>query len=107
MKTLIKFAVWLVIGAASICTLLGMTTLETPWQYTVDSTIAPGTQITLTQPDGEPVRMEVPEGQVISGRKTLDVGAPLSLAAVFLLGSIAAYVLKGRRIPGYTQQPGL
>ena len=99
-KTFIKLGVWLAVGATSIVMLLGTTTLETPWQYTVNSTIAPGTQITLTQPDGEPLTVEVPEGQVVSGQKTLDVGAPLSLAGVFLLGGITAFVLKGRkRIP--------
>ena len=107
MIVLIKLGVWLAVGATSICTLLGTTTLETPWRYTLDSTIAPGSQITLTQPDGDPVTMKVPEGQVVSGTKTLDVGAPLSLAAVFALGGITAYVMKGRRrAPGYAQQPG-
>lgn len=97
MKMFIKLGIWLAVGATSICTLLSVTTLETPWQYTLDSTIAPGTQITLTQPDGDPLTVKVPEGQVVSGTKTLDVGAPLSLAAVFALGGISAYILKGRR----------
>jgi len=99
MKSLFKLGLWLVIGAGSICALLGNTTFKTPWQYTVHSTIAPGTQFILTQPDGETVQMKVKEGQVVSGQKSFDVGAPITLAAMFLLGSIVVFGLKSKHSP--------
>lgn len=96
-KSLAKLALWSIVGAGSICTLLFNTDFQTPWKYTIDSVIAPGTQITLTQPNGEPVTMQVAEGQTLSGRKTFDVGAPLTLAGVYLAGSIIGFGLRGRK----------
>jgi len=96
-NSLFKLGIWLVVGIGSTVAILGNTEFQTPWQYTVDSTIAPGTQITLTQPDGEPVTMEVTEGQTVSGRKTFDVGAPVTMAGFYLLGSIIAFGLKSKR----------
>lgn len=96
-KALVKLAFWGVVGAGSICALLSNTNFQTPWKYTVDSVIAPGTQITLTQPNGELVTMQVAEGQTLSGSRTFDVGAPLTLAGVYLIGSIMAFGLKGRK----------
>lgn len=101
-KAFVKLTVWGVIGACSICALLSNTNFQTPWKYTIDSVIAPGTQITLTQPNGEPVTMQVAEGQTLSGSRTFDVGAPLTLAGVYLIGGIMAFGLKGRRKPAYT-----
>ena len=114
-KMLVKFGVWLAVGAASICTLLNTTTLETPWRYTVDSTIGAGSAITISQqgPEGaengvtaaaeakvdrELVHAEAPIS--LSTQKTVDVGAPLTLIGVYVLGGIMAYVLKGRRRKG-------
>ncbi len=96
-KTFAKLGLWLVVGVGSIAALLGQTDFQTPWKYTVDSVIAPGTQITLTQPDGELVTMQVAEGQPLSGRKTFDIGAPLTLAGVYLISGIMAFGLKRRQ----------
>lgn len=96
-KALAKLALWGVVGAGSICALLFNTDFQTPWKYTVDSFIAPGTQITLTQPNGEPVTMQVAEGQTLSGRQTFDVGAPLTLAGIYLVSGIVAFGLKRRK----------
>lgn len=110
-KMLVKFGVWLVVGTVSICTLLGSTTLETPWQYTVNSTVGAGSAITISQQgtkgvgnggsvaeakvDRELVHAETPVS--LSTQKTVDVGAPLMLIGIFLVGSITAYGLKGRK----------
>lgn len=116
MKTLIKLGVWLAVGVASICALLSTATLETPWQYSVNSTVGAGSAITVSQlaadraagaveRENELIRAETPVP--LSAQKTVDVGAPLSLIAVFVLGSITTYGLKARRrIPGYARQPG-
>lgn len=95
-RSLLKLGLWIVVGAGSITALLGNTDFETPWQYTVHSTIAPGTQFTLTQPDGESINMRVEEGQIITGQKTFDIGAPITLAAIFALGGIIAFGLKSK-----------
>lgn len=98
-KFFFKIGLWFVVGAGSIVALLNNTSFETPWKYTVDSFIAPGTQITLTQPDGlgEPVTMQVAEGQTLSGQKTFDIGAPITLAGMYLLASIVTFGLKRKR----------
>lgn len=101
-KTAAKLGIWLVVGASSIGALLGNTNLvdlgvdvQTPWKYTVQSNIPAGTKIALIQPNGEPVTMSVPEGQAIS--RTFDVGAPMTLIGIYLLGSVIAFGLKSRR----------
>ncbi len=101
-KAIVKLTIWGVIGLGSTFALLDNShlNLNTPWKYTIHSTIPVGTEITLTQPNGEPVTMSIAEGQAISGSKTFDVGAPVTLLGVFLLGSILAYGLKARRCTG-------
>ena len=96
-RSLAKLGLWFIVGAGSITALLSNINFETPWKYTVDSIIAPGTRITLTQPNGEPVTMHVAQGQTLSGRKTFDVGAPITLAAIYLVGSILTFGLKRKR----------
>lgn len=95
-KIMFKLGIWLIVGVGSITTLLANTNFQTPWKYVLDSSISPGTQITLTQPDGELKTLEVKEGQTLSGRKTFDVGAPITLAGVYLVGSIVGFGLKRR-----------
>lgn len=97
MKSVVKLALWLIIGIGSTGALVGTTEFNTPWRYTVESHLAPGTKITLTQPDGSPTVMEVGEGQTISGRETFDIGAPATLFGAYLLGSIMAFGLKSKR----------
>lgn len=96
LRSLLKLGMWLVIGAGTITAIVGNTDFKTPWQYTVHSTIAPGTQFTLTQPNGESVHIKVEEGQVITGQKTFDIGAPITLAFIFALGGITAFGLKSK-----------
>lgn len=96
MIKIVKLGVWFIVGAGSIGALLGNTNFHTPWKYTVHSTIAPGTQITLTPSEGEPMVMSVAEGQTISSQKTLDVGAPLILIGIYVLGSFMAFGLKAK-----------
>lgn len=98
-KSLAKLGFWCIVGGGSTIALLGSTNFHTPWKYTVHSTIPAGTQITLVQPNGESVTMSVPEGQAISGNKTVDVGAPVALLGVYILGSIVAFGLKTKHRP--------
>ena len=93
-KIMFKLGIWLIVGVGSITTLLANSNFQTPWKYVIDSYVSPGTQITLTQPDGELTTMEVVEGQ--TGSKTFDVGAPITLAGVYLIGSIMTFGLKRR-----------
>lgn len=102
LRSFLKLGFWFVIGVGSITALLGNTSFETPWKYSVHSVIPVGAEITLTQPNGELVTMSVPEGQAISAKKTFDVGAPLTLACVYLLGSIMAFGLKAKNKPTCT-----
>jgi hypothetical protein len=96
-RSMIKLGLWAFIGFAAIGSLLGNTTFQTPWKYTVHSTIPSGTEVTLTQPDGEHVTMSVPEGKAFTGSNTFDVGAPVTLIAIYIMGSALGYGLKGRR----------
>ena len=50
MKVLVKLAFWLIFGAAGIATVLTATDIQTPWQYTVNSTVGAGSAITVSQP---------------------------------------------------------
>ena len=101
-KSLAKLGLWCIVGAGSIVALLGNTNFNTPWKYTVHSTIPAGTEITLIQPNGEPVTMSVPEGETLSGNKTFDVGAPITLIGVYILGSIVVFGLKTKHRPNCT-----
>ena len=94
-KTVAKLGIWLVVGIGSTIALLGHTNLQTSWEYTVESNIPAGTEITVIKSDDELVKISLPEDQAIS--KTFDVGAPLTLIGAYLLGSIIAFGLKGRR----------
>lgn len=97
MKTALKLGLWFIVGAGSIGALLSNETFHTSWKYTVHSTITPGTQITLTPAEGEPMVMSVADGQTISGQKTFDVGGPIVVGLSYILGSIVAFGLKARR----------
>lgn len=95
MLTIVKLLTYAVVGFIAIVCVVGNTNVQTPWKYTVHSTIAPGTQITVTQPDGEPVHAEVTK--TTSHKQTLDVGAVAFPAATYLLGGFMVFMLKGRR----------
>lgn len=94
-KKCAKLFVWFAVGFAVTVIVDVNEVFHTPWKYTIHTVVAPGTQVTITQPDGEPVHAEVT--QTTSHKHTVDVGAPASLIGMYLLGSFMVYGLKGRR----------
>ncbi|MHA2279644.1 MAG: hypothetical protein ACXAC5_01955 [Promethearchaeota archaeon] len=126
-KIVIKLALWFIIGAAGIGTLVGTQDIQTPWQYTVNSTVGAGSAITVSQlaaeqamekiaertPEGvgnggalaaqygrNPALTELVHAETplpLSAQKTVDLGGPAALICVYLFGSIITYMLKGRR----------
>ncbi len=65
-KTVAKLGIWLVVGIGSTIALLGHTNLQTSWEYTVESNIPAGTEITVIKSDDELVKISLPEDQAIS-----------------------------------------
>jgi len=94
-KILAKLFVWCAIGCVAVGVVVDRKIFSTPFKYTIHSIVAPGTQVTITQPNGEPLHAEVTE--TTAHKHTVDVGAPASLIGMYLLGSIMVYGLKGRR----------
>ena len=53
MKKIVKLTAWLIFGVVSTGVLVSKTDIQTPWQYTVESELATGSKVTLTQPDAK------------------------------------------------------
>ena len=91
-KMIAKTALWVAVGCVAIGTAIDQDVVQTPWVYTVQSTITPGSSITITQPHGDPFHVEAT--QATSKKHTVDVGEPVILAALYLVGSAMGYGLK-------------
>ena len=95
-KFFVKWSTWMVLGVLVVLLVSYKAKIESPWKYTFQSTVQPGTQVSFTPPNGETSTAEITTPATAS--KTMDFGVAV-LAIPYIVGSFVGFCMRSRRRP--------